>query len=250
MSKIIGLVSWKVGENSFGSTLAYIEYLNRFGFVQLITPWVYDPNIDLLVLPGGPDINPSKYGEIPSLYTTKDCIYRDYFDTHLLPRYIEDGVPVFGICRGIQSLAVLYDGKLHQQIYNHESTDAEKRWEPAHLVNICDDLYRTTKLPVSYKVNSLHHQIIDEEYLSKDFKVIARYMKCPLGGVEAIASYTKLIAGVQWHPEEMAESDLLSEIIIKKFLEESQKPLEERKTLFGNKVSMGETEEVEEILNA
>lgn len=205
MSKIIGLVSWKTGDNSFGITLPYIDYFNKFGSVCLITPWVYDTNIDLLVLPGGPDINPNRYGAIPSVYISKDCPYRDYFETNLLPKYAEEGVPIFGICRGIQAIGVMYGGRLHQDIYGHETNEMDKRGEETHEVTLTESLRKLllNNMKGKFKVNSLHHQNLIPKSLPDFLKVVAWYHKCPFGGVEAIAHTTLPIIGVQWHPEEM-----------------------------------------------
>jgi gamma-glutamyl-gamma-aminobutyrate hydrolase PuuD len=95
---IIGIFGWKTGDNSYGSAVSYMQYANHFGIVRVLTPdEPIDPRIDLIIIPGGADINPVRYGEIPNLWTSKADPVKEYFDTVILPQYIKLGIPVFGI---------------------------------------------------------------------------------------------------------------------------------------------------------
>jgi hypothetical protein len=100
----IGIPGWLVGPNSFGVTIPYIEFIREHldcSDLRILSPdspiWT---DLDLLILTGGPDVNPSRYGEPPGFYTDKPDLIREYFDVHVLPRYIEEHVPIFGVCRG------------------------------------------------------------------------------------------------------------------------------------------------------
>lgn len=101
MTKRIGIVGWGTGENSFGVSKPYLNYFKTYGEVFILGPnEEVDSTLDLLILPGGKDVNPLRYGQIPSLFTGYQEPLLEYFDVTMLPRYIEQGVPIFGICRG------------------------------------------------------------------------------------------------------------------------------------------------------
>jgi|AntDeeMinimDraft_5_1070356.scaffolds.fasta_scaffold06708_4 putative glutamine amidotransferase len=216
--KKIGILSWKIGENSFGITLPYLMWLENFGEVKIIDyKEEINPFLDLLVLPGGPDINPEVYGQTPNRVTGRPCIYREYFDKHVLPKYIENNIPIFGICRSLQALNVHFNGTLEQNMY-HE-TSIKSRGEYVH------DIFYKKRDNNSIKifrdsVNSLHHQIIEK--IGEGLKPIAKYI--PLKGkemgyeIEAIVHKELPIAAVQYHPEELI-TDRLSNIIVYELLE-------------------------------
>ena len=103
--KIIGIPVWKVTTGALGVTMPYIKFIENFGAARLIMPWekdTFNPNeYDLIVLPGGPDVNPARYGQLPGAYTGNSCIYREAFDEHFLPKIIDAKRPIVGICRGL-----------------------------------------------------------------------------------------------------------------------------------------------------
>jgi len=234
--KRIGIVAWKVGENSFGVTIPYLEYLQRFGSPEFILPWQpIDETLDLVVLSGGPDVDPLRYGEFPGLYTSRSDPHKEYFDKVLLPLYIDAGVPIFGICRGMQSLAIHFGGRLHQNMY-HETSHPDKRFEKVHNLQINEriamklGIISKTKNSKKYEVNSLHHQILDVKTIPDSLKVIATYPACPWGGIEAIAHRELPIAGVQYHPEELC-IDSFSDNIIQYLLHNKKSLLTETETI-------------------
>lgn len=94
----IGIPVWKVGENSLGSTVSYVEYAERFGEVVLLSP-EHEPklDLDLLILPGGADVDPARYKQKPNWYTGKPDLIKEYFDRKYLPIYVANRVPILGI---------------------------------------------------------------------------------------------------------------------------------------------------------
>lgn len=134
--KLIGIVGTALGDKPrVGVDQRYADYFEQFGNTIIIDSrqdGVID-KLDLLVLPGGPDVNTYRYGQAPE----RDCEYfsnaLDRFDTEVLPRYIEIKMPIFGICRGMQSLNVVFGGNLSQHIDTPSSSDAG---EEAHCVKI------------------------------------------------------------------------------------------------------------------
>lgn len=98
----IGIVASIKGD-IIGVPLSYAQYIRNFGGeIILLTPTssIHD-EIDLLMLPGGYDVDPERYGEIPEYNTSAPDLHKEYFDKHHLPLYIKQHIPIFGICRGL-----------------------------------------------------------------------------------------------------------------------------------------------------
>ena len=202
--KKIGLPLWKIGENSFGSTLSYMVYFSKFGEVIPLMPnCSINTELDLLVLPGGADVDPDRYGEYPNFYTSKPDIYKEYFDKNKLPLYIEAGVPVLGICRGHQSLAVHFGSKLIQDMM-HETN---KENDPCVVVHpiIFDKVAMNMNVEFpedgTIEVNSRHHQAVHRKQLAESLTPLAYHPGDGL--VEMFCHKTLPIVGVQWHPEDV-----------------------------------------------
>lgn len=209
MTKKIGLPFWKVGDNSFGSTLPYIMFAERFGeVVPLMPKHTVREDLDLVIIPGGPDVAPANYGETPHYFTGKPDLYKEHFDKEYLGEYIDAGVPIFAICRGHQSMAVHFGGKLIQHMY-HETTDVSKDpTKVVHDMRFTADF--TTKNDFTMRptlgINSRHHQVVDEETLPEELVVIGRH-KSTNGNysdntIEMMAHRTLPIVTLQSHAED------------------------------------------------
>ena len=173
-------------------------------------------HLDGLILSGGGDINPLWAGEepLPGLHGINS--ERDLPELLITRLAYNRQLPILGICRGIQTLAVALGGKVCQDIdvttVKH-SQDAD-RSEPTHTVNVVEDstlfnIYKDSpfgshKSPLTLFVNSFHHQAVSEP--GERFRTVATATD---GIVEAIeSSEMKSILGVQWHPECMGDSGL------------------------------------------
>ena len=133
----VGIVGWKIGPNSFGITLSYLSYFDTIGTVDIINPLSLYVNhdIDLLVLPGGGDVDSMRYSEKPDIFSGRPDPFLEFFDTQMLKHYISKRTPIFGICRGFQTLNIFFGGRLSQEISGiHDSSDPNKRYETAHEV--------------------------------------------------------------------------------------------------------------------
>ena len=191
----------------------YYQSVVAAGGVPVVIPPVADKHvivntlehIDALILSGGGDINPLWAGEEPSPKLHGINQERDLPELLIARLAYNRQIPMLGICRGIQTLATAFGGKVAQDISGvatiKHSQDAD-RSEPTHSVIIDEDsslfdIYKSTKV----MVNSFHHQAVAEA--GDKFRVIA---KSPDGIIEAMeSSEFKSILGVQWHPECLEE---------------------------------------------
>ena len=207
--KKIGLPVWKTGDNSVGSTLSYVQFAEMFGEVVFLMPkHTLRPDLDLLILPGGPDLPSTVYEERPHWFTGKSDPQKDYFDKVYLPQYIAAGVPVFAICRGAQAIAAHFGGKLIQHM-SHETNKADDPYKAVHKMTIDSQTYPQLTAFTDKKlipVNSRHHQAVRESSLvNTDLVVTARHEKDK--HVEMIAHKTLPIVGLQSHPEDCFEDE-------------------------------------------
>lgn len=211
MNKKIGIVGWKIGENSFGVTIPYMEFFSQFGDVEIIsaTETNIRKHLDLVVLPGGPDVGPDRYDAQSLSYRMgTQCPFRERFDRVLLPKYIANNTPLWGICRGHQSLAVYFGGKLNQDMFH--STNGSNRAELVHELKLTprlnDLLPDNIRFYNNHKngkyVNSIHHQSV---FLTEELKSVTNVLAyCEEDDSVEILEYTNYPAiTVQYHPEEM-----------------------------------------------
>ena len=77
--KKILIPGWSLGENAWGVTKSYLEYLSQYGQVEILTPRKGIVEGDLLVLPGGADIAPRSYGQVPSFKLSGGDQYKQFF---------------------------------------------------------------------------------------------------------------------------------------------------------------------------
>lgn len=215
----IGIPAWKTGDNSIGITAPYYEFIRHLGFQpRILSMEEYREDIDLLLLPGGPDVDPQRYGEVPSVFNTRQSNQLEYFDQNVLPKYIKDGTPIFGICRGFQSLVVEFGGTLDQHMFGlhpmstkhrgelvdeveftEEIGDEFKNYLSRYLPGINDNGNRTTK--EIQPINSIHHQCVENP---GDTEIIG----VGDGDTPEVMHHPELpIAGVQYHPEELVGID-------------------------------------------
>ena len=197
----------------------YYQKVVEAGGVPVIVPPVTDPHviintldrIDALILSGGGDYNPLWAGEEPSPLLHGINAERDQAELMITRLAYNRQIPMLGICRGIQTLAMALGGKVFQDISDRatekHSQDAD-RSEPTHTVTIEKDsiLYRIYSEAQqcsmfnhqsSIFVNSFHHQAVSDTRAK--FRVTARSAD---GIIEAMESTEyKPVMGVQWHPE-------------------------------------------------
>ncbi len=201
----------------------YYKSVVKAGGVPVIIPPLADTDaiintlsrIDGLLLSGGGDFNPLYCGEEPSLKLHSINRERDLPELLITRLAYNRQIPMLGICRGIQTLAMALGGRVEQDIEPKatvkHSQDADRN-EPTHTVNIASDtilhsIYGTNTIAV----NSFHHQVVAET--GEKFKATATSAD---GFIEAIESREfKSIMGVQWHPECLGDGLPLFQWLVK-----------------------------------
>ena len=156
-------------------------------------------NIDGLILTGGGDLNPLWSGEEPEKGLHHVNSARDLPELLITRLAFNRQIPILGICRGIQTLAVALGGKVIQDIScSIKHSQEADRTEPTHSVllendSVLHEIYQTDKI----FVNSFHHQAV--KCPGDGFKVTATSSDGIIEGIES-TDY-KSVIGVQWHPE-------------------------------------------------
>lgn len=159
--------------------------------------------LDALLLSGGVDVDPMRYGERPDPKLETVNSARDAFEWALLDAAVRHGIPVAGICRGAQVLNVYFGGSLYQDIFSAIPGVSSSHRSPAagvyvnHLVTAeRDSVLARLAGATEFSSNSRHHQAVKR--LAKGFRITGR---APDGVVEAIES--ERVIGVQFHPERL-----------------------------------------------
>ena len=164
--------------------------------------------IDALVLTGGADVDPARYGEAPAERTSAPRVRRDEWEMALTRGALDRDLPLLAICRGLQVLNVVLGGSLHQHlpdVAGHEGHQPSPGVFGAVNVGI-EPGTRTAELIGSrLRVSCHHHQALAR--LAPGLKVTGR---ADDGTVEAVEVPGQAFAiGVQWHPEENSQDDRL-----------------------------------------
>jgi putative glutamine amidotransferase len=162
--------------------------------------------LDGLVLSGGADIDPQRYGAEPHPQLGETDAGRDEFELALISAARTKGIPILGICRGAQLLNVAFGGTLHQHVDISEGSGHPNWRAPgntiAHDVSCTPGSLIATLMGERKGVNSLHHQTLDR--IGEGLVVTAR---ADDGVVEAVESVGEPILAVQWHPEMLGGPD-------------------------------------------
>jgi len=191
---------------------AYADCVARAGGLPLILPHGDDPAavlaiIDGLVLTGGGDLHPEHYGAQTETVLEDAHSGADLWELALARGARERGLPVLGICRGMQTLAVAAGGRMVQDLapeHGHplvEKTPASLL-SSRHAVALAPDSQIASVLgEINTSVNSIHHQAVVD---AGDLTATA-LIGVVVEALEATDGWPAL--GVQWHPEKMEEPE-------------------------------------------
>ena len=193
----------------------YFEAVQRAGGIPILLPpqpvdgevtgRVLD-GLDGLIVTGGADVDPARYGQEAAVETDKPHLERDAWEDALLTGAIDRGLPFLGICRGMQVLNVNRGGTLLQHLPDVVGNDRFRIGNGEFATNVVEtvsgseiDALVGAKLPVK----SYHHQGLD--VVGDGLRVTARTDDGIVQAVELEGVPFGL--AVQWHPEEDAVED-------------------------------------------
>jgi putative glutamine amidotransferase len=161
-----------------------------------------------LLLSGGSDLDPGYYGEEPVPELGVTLPERDAFEVALVGMALRRGMPVFGICRGMQVLNVALGGTLYQDLPSQWGRDLlghrqdTPKWQPKHEVWVEHGSYIAEVMERELvKVNSYHHQGIKD--LAEGLVATGYSTDGVVEAVEAGDLSERWLLGVQWHAEAM-----------------------------------------------
>jgi putative glutamine amidotransferase len=234
----LALIGVSPGFTDYGDYIgiAFSRPLERLGAAAVVLPYSERPrellaHLDGLLLAGGRDIDPARFGSGRHPKATPHSPLRDEFELALVPAAISAGIPLLGICRGMQIINVALGGTLYGDhgvlpppANRHPGGDWE-RWaevvrtrlggrrpppHPSHEVRLEPGTALRQVLGPRVLVNSYHHQSIAQ--LGRGLVASAR---APDGVIEAIElpSADSLCLGVQWEEQEQPQTPVFSLLV-------------------------------------
>lgn len=235
MKPIIGITclhDWKA--EIMRQNVTYVHAVSKAGGAPVLLPSVNDSTIidamlvgiDGLLISGGPDLGANTFDEEPQKNLGAVSPLMDEFEIELINKAITLGIPVLGICRGVQSLNVACGGTLYQDIYAQcpEELIQHRQLAPRPFTSHSAKLTLGSKLAgllgEEIRVNSFHHQSVKD--VAPCFEVTGY---APDGIIEAIESTNQdaFIIGVQWHPEGLADAAYNHNALFNAFIAEAAK---------------------------
>jgi putative glutamine amidotransferase len=199
---------WRPGRDYVYLDLAYARAVEAAGGLAVHLPPQRSTTelvsgIDALLIPGGDDFLPADPTRYPDGVFDETPPAQIDFDSRLLAAALARGIPVLGVCYGMQLLALHHGGTLHHHLPSdlpdaapHQLPEAEGR----HPIEVAPGT-RLAKIlgDEPAPVNSLHHQAV--AVAGDGLRVAAR---APDGVIEAVESEGPgFVLGVQWHPEKL-----------------------------------------------
>jgi putative glutamine amidotransferase len=204
--------------------LNYAEQVTAAGGVPVLLPPVpgiaaATGRLDGLILTGGGDIDPAAYGAAPHPRTGRVSVERDRAELDLLAAALAAGLPVLGICRGLQLLNVAQGGTLHQHL-----ADLGPATDPAHIPQPGAFGSHPVRVAAGSRLAGIlgsdrplavpvaHHQAIDR--LGAGLTATAWAADGIIEAVElAGGDHHPFVLAVQWHPEASDDPRLFEALV-------------------------------------
>jgi putative glutamine amidotransferase len=210
---------------------AYVWAVENAGGAPIMLPVTREPEaisrylglLDGLLLSGGVDVDPACFGEERHPHLGDVDADRDTTELPLIREALAQDMPIFAICRGIQSLNVALGGTLYQDIpsqtpspIHHQQSDIGiPRAQTSHAVRVVPNSRLRSIVGVEeMQTNSFHHQALKQ---IAEGLVVTAY--APDDIIEAAESPShRYVVAVQFHPEETAPNDLHSRQLFEAFI--------------------------------
>ena len=211
----------------------YVQALAVLGAAPIIVPLLEDEGalraiydaLDGLLLPGGTDVAPGQYGEMPhpALGTVDEEL--DRVELTLVRWALTDGLPILGICRGIQLLNVAAGGSLYQDVQTQRPGTLVHRWlngEPRDLrkhgfVAVPGSQLAGIVGASPWQVNSLHHQAVKR--VAPGLVVSAAAPDGVVEGLELDQPEDRFVVAVQFHPEDLYDTEPRAAALFRAFVD-------------------------------
>jgi gamma-glutamyl-gamma-aminobutyrate hydrolase PuuD len=206
-------------EDSALVPMSYVSAVVRNGgWPVLLPPAPVEPGrvvamLDGLVVTGGPDVDPARYGAVPHEQTGRPRRDRDAWEASLCQTALDAEVPLLAICRGLQVLNVAQGGSLHQhlpEVVGHSEHRVALGQMRSNTFTLQPGSLAASVLGAECAGLCHHHQAIDRLGDGLDPVGFAED-----GTVEAVEAEGKAFAlGVQWHPEDNPDDDRLFRALV------------------------------------
>ncbi|MCA1223801.1 gamma-glutamyl-gamma-aminobutyrate hydrolase family protein [Streptomyces sp. 8L] len=222
MTPLIGISTYREDSAAWGPwrmpaallPLGYPSLVQRAGGLAAMLP-PGDPatasavvaRLDGVVIAGGPDIEPWRYGAEPHPRTGPPARQRDAWELALIAAALAADKPLLGICRGMQLLNVALGGTLVQHMEGHVGEGAGQFG--AHPVTALPGTRYAGLVPGRFGVPSQHHQSVDRIGEGLTVSAVAAD-----GTVEAVElAGHRWVVGVQWHPEMADDTRVMADFV-------------------------------------
>lgn len=208
---VIGITG-NFGEKGLELAEGYYRSIIAAGGIAVALPPIEDPeqilgqleSVDGILFSGGGDVNPLLLGEEPLPQLGGVNPIRDAHELLLTRLAYDRGIPMFGICRGLQVIVAALGGTLHQDIKTCmteinpiKHSQEMPRFVASHTITALEDSIIGRTLGKKVAVNSFHHQAV-----ANPGPMLRVTATAPDGVIEGVESTDfKSVMGVQWHPE-------------------------------------------------
>jgi putative glutamine amidotransferase len=219
MTKLVAVSATRrsdAGRERIAVDTAYVHAVARAGLVPPLVPPTIDPatagsvldRVDGLLLTGGEDVEPSRYGASRHAKLGEVDAARDAVELALIAAARDRRLPILAICRGIQILNVALGGTLYQDLATERPGPLDHSADDRRhgLCVATDSLLSRTLGRESATVNSRHHQAIRD--LSPTLRATGWAEDGVIEGAEPDDPAAPWTLAVQWHPEDDAEDAL------------------------------------------
>ena len=212
-------------ESKYGSVdileRSYGEYFDRFDVNLIPVPnvgrvlkkYFHQLKVEGIILSGGGDVHPSLYGgdiNYPGNYSSD----RDETEKSLLEIALDQGLPVLGICRGMEAINVNFGGKLIQNL-EKDVADALNHRGTRHSITVSEDSIVNSMETDTFEVNSYHDLGIGTQQLSSQ---LIPFAVAEDQTIEGLYHPEHAIAAVMWHPERENSLHALNEFLTNAFI--------------------------------